>query len=74
MGNVIIDDSIEVAEMYACLEEYYEAAGFSGYSENVLSKMDNNEIKEHFKITFCGMSLESLGMGRLNEEMDDTED
>lgn len=61
-SGLVADDSIEIAEMTACLEEYYEAAGFADFYDRVLSTMDDNKIRESFHRTFDGMTVENLEM------------
>lgn len=43
--NGMSKEEIEVAEMYAELEQYYEAAGFEDFAENVLKDATDDEIR-----------------------------
>ena len=47
------DDSVEIAEMTADLEEYYECAGFADFHNKVLKDMSDDQIRAYHKTTFC---------------------
>lgn len=44
--------SEEMIDMVADLEEYYEAAGFADFHENILKNMNDEQIKAYHEDTF----------------------
>lgn len=56
--NMFKDTNVEI--MVGALEEFYECAGFDNYYERVLSKMDEEQIRHHFKETFEDMSQDDV--------------
>lgn len=50
--RLIVDDSVEIAEMTADLEEYYECAGFAYFYNRVLKGMTDDQIREYHRKTF----------------------
>lgn len=49
-------NKIEFVDMIACLEEYYEAAGFDDVYNKCLSKMTEEELKKLYFKTFSDES------------------
>lgn len=56
--NETKDLSIEIQDMVAELEEYYECAGFADFYERVLKPMTDDEIREYYRTTFIETDLD----------------
>ena len=52
MGEIITEDVIDVEEMVAELEQYYESAGMKDYYNKVLKDMNEDQIRKCYKDTF----------------------